>query len=771
MRRDWSTAAAMVRSLWRTTVLLTIGLGAVSFCSAGVAQEPDAAGLEFFEKKIRPVLVQHCYACHSGQTKTPQGGLRLDGRDASRAGGDSGHAVVPFDLEQSLLLSALRHESFEMPPAGPLSEDVIANFEAWITMGAPDPRDTPSTPKAAAPIDVEAGKQFWAFQTPRDTQPPQPADGWSSSAIDRFLAARHKQVGVVPVKDADRATLLRRVYFDLIGLPPTPDQLRDFLESDDPNAYVNVVDRLLDSPQFGERWGRHWLDVVRYAESTGRTRNFPYPFAWRYRDYVIHAFNQDLPFDQFVREQIAGDLQPADNNAQRDRQLIATGFLAIGAHDLNERNRDVYRMEVVAEQLDVVSRAIMGVTLSCARCHDHKFDPIPTEDYYALAGIFRSSELLNGYDARRRNRQRADGTLLVALSGEEAEVERLEEESLSGAYAMGVADARRIADCPIHLGGEVTELDRVVPRGYLQVVNVRNVPEMPDDQSGRLQLAQWLTQPDHPLTSRVIVNRVWKHLFGQGIVTTVDNFGVMGSRPSHPELLDYLATSFVEHGWSVKQLIRTLVTSRAYRLSGEYHEANHQLDPDNQLIWRMPLRRLEAEAIRDAILSISGQLEMEPPTGSIVQQMPVAPLRQRRDMLQQMREFPYRSVYLPIIRSRVPDYLTTFDFPEPSEVKGQRDVTTVAPQALFMMNSPMVQFHSRLAAERLLTQSRRPRELVQEAYLLTLSRLPTDDQLQRSLDYMFESTRDNQGKPRLRLLDGLTDVMHALFATAEFRYR
>lgn len=825
--------------------------------------EQDAAGLEFFEKRIRPVLVQHCYQCHSGQTKTPQGGLRVDSREAIRNGGESGHAVVPGDLDQSLLMEALRYESFEMPPSGPLDESIIDDFAAWIEMGAPDPRDEAAAAETPAEIDIEAGKRYWAFQSPQLPPLPPATDAWSQNDADRFLAAQQTAAGVTPVADADRSTLARRLYFDLIGLPPTPEQLRDFVESEDPDVLERTVDRLLDSPQFGERWGRHWLDVVRYAESTGRTRNFPYPYAWRYRDYVIDAFNRDLPFDQFVREQIAGDLLDSSSPEERDRQLIATGFLAIGAHDLNEANRNIYRMDVVGEQIDVMGRAIMGLTLGCARCHDHKFDPIPTQDYYALAGIFRSSELRNGYDNRRRNRQRADATLLVALgessppaaanNGQragnarsqadrelrqtqrrvqqlrnrqqeligsvapegfdfqdraqrqrvmrqlspddrqklrelrrelteaQAELRKLREreqaeaadaqEPLDGEYAMGVTDAAQIEDCPIHLGGEVNQLDRMVPRGFLQVIPLAGTPDIPADQSGRMQLAQWLTRPDHPLTSRVIVNRVWQHLFGQGIVSTVDNFGVMGGSPSHPELLDHLAVTFVQDGWSIKRLVRRLVTSRAYRLSDEMNERNYELDPDNRLVWRMPQRRLEAEAIRDAILQVSGELNLDRPEGSVVQQFAVEPVRRRDDLLEQLGDFSHRSVYLPIVRSRLPNYLTTFDFPEPSDVKGQRDVTTVAPQALFMMNSPLVQYHSRRTAQRLVSEFRRPRDMVEQAYLLTLNRPPTPEQLRRALAYMLTETEEQAGAPRQRMVDGLTDVVHALFATAEFRYR
>lgn len=383
-------------SLVGCCALLWMGIG-LRCC---VADEP-IDGLKFFEEKIRPVLVQHCYKCHSAEIKVPKGGLRVDSREGIRAGGDSGHAVVPGDEAESLLLSALRYESFEMPPAGPLDDAIIEDFATWIRLGAPDPRDE-ATPAASAPIDLEAGRRAWAFQTPRAVTPPAPVDDWPRTEIDRFVRAAQIKNSVTPVRDADRPTWLRRVTFDLTGLPPTPEEIQAFVDDRSKDAQEKVVDRLLRSPAFGERWGRHWLDVARYAESMGRTRNVLFPEAWRYRDYVIDAFQNDKPYDQFVREQIAGDLLPAADESQRREQLVATGFLALGSHDLNERNRDIFQMDVVGEQVDTMSRAILGLTIGCARCHDHKFDPIPTRDYYALAGIFRSTELMNGYSNRRR---------------------------------------------------------------------------------------------------------------------------------------------------------------------------------------------------------------------------------------------------------------------------------------------------------------------------------------------------------------------------------
>ena len=784
------------------------------------ADEKDGAGneFEFFENRIRPMLIQHCYQCHSDQAKSLKGGLRLDSREAIRDGGDSGHAIVPHIPDASLMLSALRYEEFEMPPSGQLDENIIDDFETWIQMGAPDPRDQPQV-AVSTTIDLDKGRDFWAFKSPTPPSIPD-VDRWVYNDVDRFLARAHKRQGVVPVKNADRATLLRRVFFDLTGLPPSPDDIMSFVNDRSPDAFANVVDQLLESPHYGERWGRHWLDIVRFAESTGRTRNFPYPFAWRYRHYVIQSLNQDKPYDQFIREQLAGDLLPAETEQQRADQQIATAFLAMGAYDLNERNNRVFRMDIVGDQIDVTSRAIMGITVGCARCHDHKFDPFPTHDYYAMAGIFRSTDVLNGYTNRRRNNQFGDPRLLVRLENSVEEnappvtdqfdrqpdlvtkqdlrrargrVERLKQvlerkkqqdtpgialkrfrerladaqtvlgklqkryqrerkrrrpKPFNGPYAMGVQESLRISNQKIHVGGDVDRQGPTVPRGFLQVVHVANTPLLSDRQSGRLELADWLTQPDHPLTSRVIVNRVWHHLFGQGIVRTVDNFGQMGARPTHPELLDHLAVRFVEEGWSIKSLVRSIVLSHAYQLSNDHHANNMEIDSGNQFVWRVPMRRLEAEAIRDAILVVSGELDATPPGQSPVQDLPIAPIgRRARRNRQLSQEYNYRSVYLPIIRSRIPDSLATFDFPEPSDVKGDRDVTTVATQALFMMNSTMIQTQSQRAAERLLSQRRPPRALVTEAYLLTIGRPPNEQQIQRVLQYARESRA--QGEDRI----------------------
>lgn len=800
-------------------------------------EELDPAGVEFFESKIRPVLVEHCYKCHSQDAKSVKGGLLLDTRDGIRAGGDSGEAIIPKQVDDSLLINSLNYEDYEMPPSGQLPESIIRDFERWVNMGAPDPRDQESTP-VGREINIEKGRDFWAFKAPELPDVPEvDQTEWPRSDIDRFVLARIEEKGLAPVGDADRATWLRRVTFDLTGLPPTVNDIQNYLADESATAQETVVDRLLDSPQFGERWGRNWLDVVRYAESIGKTRNFPFPFAWRYRDYVIQSFNEDKPYNQFLMEQLAGDLLPFANDKQRDEYLVATGYLAIGSHDLNVRNERQYDMDVAGEQIDVVSRSLMGITLGCARCHDHKFDPIPNSDYYAMAGILSSSKILNGYDNRKRaggylvnenfhtlktveetsielpaavapngkqkrqlrNARRAVTTLrdrLAALSEDtdlprkqrkrqmaaiqarikqaQKKVRRLNRaannkksknqgKQISGPLAMGVCEKEKIADCRINIRGDARNLGERVPRGFVQVLEFEPT-EIPQGTSGRLQLAEWLVDARHPLTARVFVNRVWGHLFGQGIVRTTDNFGEMGARPTHPELLDFVAVQFVQDGWSVKQLIRQLVLTRTYQLGSAESLANQEIDGDNRFLWRMNYRRLEAEAIRDSILQVSGKLDLNPPPQSLVAKYGVRELRRAED--QSIDLLPNRSIYLPIVRNHINRFFTIFDFPDPSEVRGHRDATTVSTQALFMMNSDFIHEQATFAAENLMEQTDDVSGRIELAYRKTLGRQPTEQEVVDVVSYFGSGHANLDDETKV-----WTDIIHALFASAEFRYR
>ena len=797
--------------LCRFFVLLAFASAFTPWAAGADPVSPD--DLHFFENKIRPVLARHCYACHSAEAETAMSGLRLDSREGVLRGGNRGEAIVPGSAADSLLLEALRYESeLKMPPAGKLSEQVIADFRQWVERGAPDPREQAAAQQESR-IDLKKGRRFWAFQAPRRTELPPVNDlSWPRGAVDQFLLAKREEAGLAAVAEAERPALLRRATFDLLGLPPTPKEIDSFVQDPDEHAFRKVVDRLLQSPRFGERWGRHWLDVARYGETMGRTLNFPFPVAWRYRDYVIDAFNRDKPYDRFVREQIAGDLLPSESDGQRREQVTATGFLALGAHDLNEPDRVLYPMDVADEMINVTSRTILALTVGCARCHDHKFDPIPTRDYYALAGIFRSTELKGGLRQRPKygaayfrvdqlmRLERASDSpeagggwaelrraglwrqIQDAIEAEDRKKVRdlskeLDELPLPWNVAMGVRDRDAVQSCRINIGGDPHTLGEEVPRGFLRVLDREAAarPKIGDGESGRRQLAQWLVRPDNPLTARVMVNRIWRHLFGRGLVPSVDNFGKMGEQPSHPELLDYLALQFMDQGWSVKSVIREIMLSRSYRLSTAFHRANFENDPGNRFLWRMNRRRLEVEAIRDAMLFVSRELELDPPRGSPVQRWKRnAQVRTGNKQLEPWDlEQNYRSVYVPVIRTQLSRFFETFDFPEASEANGSRDVTTVATQALFFLNSPFVRRQASAASERLLATTADDRARVKHAYRQVLSREPTRQELEQALAFV-RSARDTPKQAEStapREQQAWARLYQALFGSAEFRYR
>ncbi len=777
----------------------------------------DPAGIQFFEAKIRPVLVAHCYECHSAQAKIVQANLYLDTREGTRRGGDSGSAVTPGKVAKSLLIDALRYDGYEMPPRGKLSERVIADFVKWVEMGAPDPRD--GAAPAVKTIDLAQGRQFWSFQPPRRTPlPPVQNQDWPRTEIDRFVLAKLEAAGLSPAPDADRRRLIRRLSFDLIGLPPSPAEVEAFAHDASPEAVARLVDRLLASPQFGERWGRHWLDVARYAESSGLERNVPYRMAWRYRDYVYDAFNADMPYDQFIREQLAGDLLPSTTVVDRDRQLTATGFLAVGTRALTERVEEQFLMDVADEQLDATSRAFLASTVTCARCHDHKFDPIPTTDYYALAGIFRSTESLAGVRPLRRE----FSYTLVAMLGDEAlragstkaiqdrivevqnainqgtsdlrkataakdaaQVEvaknRLRQaneqmiETLAAAeapaehgprFAMSVRDRDQPVDCAVRIRGEVDQLGEVAPRGFLSVISDDRSPRIPAKSSGRLELATWIASPDNPLTARVMVNRIWQHLFSRGLVESCDNFGLTGELPTHPELFDYLAIRFIDHGWSIKQAIREMVLSRAYQQSDAGNATAYELDPDNRLLWRFARRRLEAEPIRDALLSVAGQLDRDRPYGSASLKLVNIELGSSAKNLALDDSPRHRAAYLPMLRGNVPEMLSLFDMADPSLVMGRRDVTSVATQSLYLMNGKFVIELAQRFAQRVLEQSPDDAARVDAAFEIAFARQPSSAERHAVVEFV----RAEQANANRSELDAWTGVCQALCGSAEFMY-
>ena len=782
----------------RETTLILIVTAAT--LAAAPDSKPAPEQIEFFEKKVRPILVNRCYTCHSADTQ-PHGELRVDDRAGLIAGGNSGPAVVPGHPEQSLLLQRVRSADPKrrMPrESGPLTDAEVADLTTWIKDGVAWPSEEfPARLGHPAAVYERLRAKHWAWQPLTDPQVPKRGGAsWPYGDIDRFILAELKEKKLRPVADANRVTLIRRITFDLTGLPPTPAAISSFIQDNSKDAYTHLVDSLLSSPRFGERWGRHWLDVARYGESTGPSRNVPYPHAWRYREYVIDAVNRDVPFDRFIQEQVAGDLLPAATPQERDRLVTATGFLALGPKDVNQRFKERYRMDNVDEQIDTVSRSILALTVSCARCHDHKFDPIPTADYYALAGIFASTEdcaglnsLMGGggYDyynpkklitlsayhpaapsekiqkleegvtaAKHEWDEVADTPEAIVLgtdgkTKEEAlrtKYEDLLTELLTAndpgtlGYAVhGVRESQSIGDTAIRIRGEAERIGPTAPRGFLSAFAVPGAPQLNPEHSGRLELAEWLTSPANPLTPRVIVNRVWQHLFGAGLVTTVDNFGITGDRPSNPDLLDYLARHFVSDGWSVKKLVRQIVLSHAYRLGSDVPSSYREIDPANRLIWRHAPRRLEAEEIRDAILASSGSLDLTPPSGSPAKQLKMIEIvdngPEARNMVEQADHSLYRSVYLPLLRGLTPKSLDAFDPVSQTLVTGQRDATTVPTQALFLLNSSFVRKQSLLLAERLLSERDQTTESrIREAHLLVLGKGPRPQEVSRDEGFL-----------------------------------
>jgi hypothetical protein len=780
---------------------------------AVVDEKPTAEQLAFFEKKIRPVLVGQCYQCHSEESKKEKGGLLLDTREGIRKGGDNGPAVVPGSPSRSLLVKAIKQTdaTLKMPPKSKLTDDVIADFEKWIAAGAADPRDGKKA-VAANEIDIEKGRQFWAFQTPKATPIPKPQDAaWSKTDVDRYLLAGLEARGLKPVGDADPRSLVRRIYFDLIGLPPTPEDVEAFYQSAVNNrqsAIETVVDKLLASPRFGETWGRHWLDVARFAESSGKTANTSYPHAWRYRDYVIAAYNADKPFDRFIKEQLAGDLLPAANDKEKAEHAIATGFLAIGPKSHNEMNRRQFEMDLIDEQIDTTTQAFLGLTIACARCHDHKFDPIPQKDYYALAGIFRSTETCYGTvrtiqsnhpspliqlppkcgepagiaplsQARRETLEKqisdmreqiAQATgrdaflstigIRIRLANLQSQLDMFEKDGTPKLQAMGVRERFRNADIALLVRGEVDKPGEIVARGLPQVLTMSQ-PRITG--SGRKQLADWIASKQNPLTARVHVNRVWHHLFGQGLVATPDNFGNAGQRPSNPALLDHLAIWFMDNGWSTKKLIRHLVTSHAYQLATTYDAKNHEADPDNALVWRMSPRRIEAEKVRDSMLAISGQLNLEPPQGSEIMRNGEGSanflLRLKGPLA---APDTHRAVYMNIIRDQLPESLTLFDFPDPNSVAGERATTNVPAQALYLLNNTFVIRQSEAAADRLLASSGSDEDKIKRAYETFFARPPNDKEAKAAMEFVKSYGQRSTKR------SAWAAFTQALFASAEF---
>ncbi|MEY4775568.1 MAG: hypothetical protein RL759_81 [Verrucomicrobiota bacterium] len=828
----------------------------------------------FFESKVRPVLIKRCYDCHSTEKKT-KGGLALDTRAGWQHGGDNGPAIIPGDLTKSLLIKAVRYldKDFAMPPKSRLPADEVAILEEWVKRGAPDPRTDDAT-KAAKPnrsLDLEAGRKFWAFQPVANPAAPAVKDtAWPKDSVDRFLLAKIEAKGLKPAGDADRHTWIRRVSLDLTGLPASAEEVVAFAHDTSDDAYAKVVDRLLASPTYGERWARHWLDLTGYADMIGTSNNVFAEHAWRYRDYLIQAFNQDKPFDHFIKEQLAGDLMPASSPEQRASQLIATGFLMVG--DLEIVNPDKVKMETdhIDTQLIKIGGAFLGMTMGCARCHDHKFDPVGLEDYYGMAGMLRSSPSsgkMVGYGVwstirsvplpesptQLAERQKVEAEHAAKLAAMKADQAKLTEENKAivakiaalekaaqaqpatpvdkatpvaaaptpkpspekdaltkrrdeiaalqktkgreiqhavffkskAPKAFAMQDDAKPADMPIYVRGNPYATGAIVPRGALRVASWDKLPAIPAGQSGRLQLAEWIADRRNPLTARVTVNRLWQKLFGEGLVRSVDYFGERGERPSHPELLDHLATRFMADGWSQKRFLRGLVLSRAYRLSSANHSEGLSLDPENRLFWRMNRQRLEAEAIRDSLLKVSGELatksggpslalEIIENTGGLVA-AGANPPSYNHSKSRPSQEFE-RTVYLPVMRngpSSADKIRSFFDFVDPASITGQRNQTVMPTQSLFLLNNDLVRKRAGSMAKQLIAAHADENARLESLWLRAWNRPITAEERTNALAFLQEIAPLLM-KPRApAALEAARwqELCHSLLASNAFIYR
>jgi hypothetical protein len=664
------------------------GILILSLLSAEPAKQPTAEELRFFESAVRPVLVEHCHKCHG--EKKQWSNFRLDSREAILKGGDIGPGLVPGKPEESLLIKAVRQtdEDLKMPKEGKLTERQIADLVKWVEMGAP-------YPEAALANGRSRDPNHWAFQPAKEQVIPVVGDAsWPSSPVDNFILSKLEAAKLKPTSSTDKRTLIRRLSFDLIGLPPSPEDIETFLADENPDSTSRLIDRLLASPGYGEKWGRHWLDVARYADSNGLDENVAHGNAWRYRDYVVAAFNEDRPYDRFLTEQLAGDLLTVENEDQRQRNLVATGFLVIGPKVLAEVDQAKMQMDIVDEQIDTVGRALLGLTLGCARCHDHKFDPIQTADYYGLAGVFKSTKTMENYTKVAKWNENPLWDFAPKMPGD-----------TDPPTAMGVTEDK-IIDVAIHIRGNPLKLGEVSLRHVPPVVRGPATPSFTPNESGRRELAQWMTDAKNPLTSRVMANRIWRWHFGQGIVKTTDNFGLLGEKPSHSELLDWLSLRFTESGWSVKKMHRLMLNSSTWQQDSRLlapRESGGPQDPENVLLGRMNIRRLEAEEVRDSLLAVSGQVDSTM-GGSLLK------IKNRgyffdhtsKDLTDYTSR--RRSLYLPVVRNNVYDVFALLDYPDAAIPSGDRATTTVPTQALLMLNSDLVMQSAAALAEKLLAE-------------------------------------------------------------------
>ena len=753
------------------------------------AQAP--ADEAFFEAKIRPVLVEMCFKCHGG-AKT-SGELRVDSRAALAKGGARGPAIVAGAPEKSLLLQAMRHthEELRMPPGKKLPEHVLRDFGAWIKQGAP-------WPATAANHEAFAPQRHWAFQPVRAATPPADPTGWAQHPIDRFIAAKLREQGLAPVSPASRRELIRRATFDLIGLPPTSEEVAEFAGDTSCVAYEKLIDRLLASPHYGERWGRHWLDVARYADTAGDNADYPIPEAHRYRDYVIDAFNADLPYDQFVQEQLAGDLLAKEHpDGRYAPRIVATGFLAL-TRRYATAPYEFWHLSL-EDAIDTTGQAFLGLSLRCARCHDHKFDPVTREDYYGLYAIFArtafpyagSEEFVSKNFPRRdfvpldphadgamtAYRQRVKELPVAIKTSDAKQAARLRDEErllnrlgsppgLPVAYA--VSDGKPVT-VHIHLQGDPERPGPVAPRRVPRFIEGDPVT-FPAEGSGRLELARWLTRPSNPLTARVLVNRIWQEHFGRGLVPTPNNFGLRGEPPSHPELLDYLTAEFIRHGWSIKWLHRHILRSKTYQLAASAPPETQAKDPANVWLARYPRRRLDAEALRDALLVVGGNLDRSRPAGH-----PFPPIQSwgwtQHAPFKEVYASRHRSVYLMTQRFQKHPFLALFDGPDTNVSTGKRTESLLPLQALYLMNDSFVRTQAEGFARRLIEHSADGAERVVWAHRLAWGRPATAAEVERGVDYVnrYAAELRRSGAPAERVeIEAWTSYARVMVTANEF---
>ncbi len=916
------------------------------FANPAIADELDASSVEFFEAKVRPLLVTRCYECHSeeaAKTERLQGGLRLDHREGVRQGGESGPAIVPGKPDESLLIKSVRYsdKALQMPPKQPLSSEETAILERWIAMGAPDPREGKAIVSVKREIDFEAGRKLWAFQSPVKQAIPSVVDvNWPKQTLDRFVLAALEHRSLRPVRSATRKELIRRATFDLIGLPPTPEEVDAFVNDPELQAWERVVDRLLASPHYGERWARYWLDVARYADDQGNSFLTPTPAAFLYRDWVVKALNDDMPYDEFVRLQIAGDEIPGPASDYMTR-LAGLGFQSLGPQFRKGAAGEAKaKADELEDRIDTLSRGILGLTVSCARCHDHKFDPIPTRDYYSLAAAYNGAEwpmrmlaapetveihrqwtvkveqqtaglkkwkeeqsrqrgkqaleradayaiaackmlvlqkhqlpldgsafakqeslelyflnrwvkilgessdepLLKGLreaakqasdsatvatsDALRQQAVALKNSAVAALESLEAseqpagdpakkptpvppEHEHLLKALLKDAHApffvaenelagmLTEPEKQQLASLQFELDtltknrppsgpmtpsiqgggkgmqvfvrGNPARLGEQAPPGFLRILSSDNSPG--GKTFSRLELANAIVSPQNPLTARVIVNRVWHYHFGRGIVPTLSNFGKLGGPPTHPELLDTLAVQFMESGWSIKWLHREIMRSATYQLSSDQHADNMSIDPGNEYLWRTTPRRLDIEAWRDALLSVSGKLDTQVGGPSIDQTTPGIKEVEGFNFFSRLNGFEAdnpagrrRTLYTVVSRYAPNATLSLFDFPEPNVTSDQRIATTVPQQQLFVLNSPFMFEMSREFAKRLENAASADQDRIRLAWQLANSRLPTDEEINVAMEFLNAPTASTETEQ----LSRWEQLSHALLAGNEF---